>query len=148
MAIQRALAIEDRDLQRTSIITSRKEAHSDIDLTFEIKSTGEIYTKKDAAAVKQSVMNLISTNHYEKPFKPFYGANVRDLLFELADDFTSVDIRTRILRAISEYEPRAEIMDLIVDSRPDSNSLSLQIQFRIVNTEQIVTFTTVVSRLR
>ena len=150
----RAFANEDRELNKASIITSRTRLYSDIDLTFtnlpadsDTPST-DIYKKKDAAAVKQAIKNLLLTNFYEKPFNPFYGGNLRDLLFELADEDIEDDIRNNIARAIQSFEPRARIIDIRIKNQPDYNSVDVTIEFQIVNTEQTVIYTTTLVRLR
>ena len=57
----RVRSFEDGNLNST-IRTSRLQNFSDIDLLFDKKPSGDIYKKTDAAAVKQSVKNIISTN--------------------------------------------------------------------------------------
>lgn len=148
MATTRVLSKEDGNLNTSSIITSRSKVYSDIDLTFTAKPNGEIYKKKDAAAVKQSVKNLIQTNHYEKPFLPKFGGNIRDFLFELAYDDIKGDIKNNIIRAIQTYEPRAKILKIGVNTRPELNSLDVTLEFQVVNTKEVVVLTTVISRLR
>jgi phage baseplate assembly protein W len=148
MATNRVLSREDGDLNTSSIITTRRRVFRDIDLTFSVKDNGELYVKRDAAAVKQAVKNLIQTNFFEKPFLPFYGGNVRALLFELVDDTTSQEVYDNITAAIERYEPRAQIRNLDVNLQPDQNSLRVTIEFQIVNSEEVVVFSTVVSRLR
>lgn len=148
MATTRVLSAEDGSLNSVSIITSRNRAYLDIDLLFDVNSNGEIFKKRDAAAVKQAVKNLVQTNFYEKPFLPFFGANIRDLLFELAYDDTASEIRDNIISAIQTYEPRARVRNVSVSSQPDLNSLSVTIEFQIINTGETVTFTTSITRLR
>tara|TARA_R110000822_G_scaffold101565_1_gene227728 strand:- start:11657 stop:12100 length:444 start_codon:yes stop_codon:yes gene_type:complete len=147
MATRRVLSREDTNLT-SSIITTRKVQFKDIDLSFTAKPNGEIYTKKDAAAVKQAVKNLILTNHFEKPFLPFFGGNVRDLLFDLADEDIEEDVEERIIEAINAYEPRAAVRTVNVKSDPDRNNLNVYIEFQVINTTEVVTFTTTLSRLR
>ena len=148
MATERFLSREDGTLGQSSILTSRSKLFKDLDLTFTAKPNGEIYVKKDAAAVKQAVKNLVLTNYYEKPFQPFYGADIRAMFFELADDQTGADLKENIIRAIETYEPRARIIDVLVDAKPDINSINVTVEFQVVNSEEIVSFTTVLSRLR
>ena len=64
----RAFALEDGNLGTRSIITTKNVVYKDIDLTFTAKPSGDIYKKEDAAAVKQSVKNILMTNIMEKPF--------------------------------------------------------------------------------
>lgn len=148
MATTRVLSREDGVLDASTLVTSRSRLYSDLDLTFEAKPSGDIYIKKDAAAVKQAVKNIIQTNFFEKPFQPFFGADVRSLLFELANDETGEDIKDQIIRAIEQFEPRARIIDVVVDTQPANNSIKATIEFQVVNSEEVVIFTTFISRLR
>lgn len=145
----RALAAEDANLQTSTIITSRTRDYKDIDLTFAKKvNTGDIFKKTDAAAVKQAVKTLLSTSMLEKPFRPDFGADLRGLLFELADHEIELETRLKIEKAIKRYEPRADLIDIVINAEPDYNSISVTTMFKIVSTEETISFTTVVSRLR
>ena len=146
--MSRAFAVEDKNLNQASIIVSRNKLYRDIDLSFIVRANGEVYKKIDAGAVKQAIKNLILTNHFEKPFLPLYGGNLRDLLFELAHSSIGEEITSNITRAIESYEPRAKIVDIRVDNRADYNSIGVTVEFRIVNTEETVIFTTTLVRLR
>lgn len=147
MATTKVLSREDGNLT-SSIITTREKSYSDIDLLFAAKPNGEIYAKKDAAAVKQAIKTLIQTNYFEKPYLPFFGSNIRSLLFELVDNNETGEIIDNIKNAVEVYEPRAIIVDIQASLRPDNNALDLTIEFQIVSTEETVVFTTAVSRLR
>lgn len=146
----RLLSQEDGGINTNSKLVSRSRAFSDLDLTFANKPNGEIYKKIDAAAVKQSVKNLVLTNYYEKPFQPYFGTNIRDMLFELADDITSLEIKSNIAEAIEVYEPRAIVSDIIIDTNQieTNNSLGVSIIFRIVNSNDTVQFKITLARLR
>jgi phage baseplate assembly protein W len=148
MAIRRVLSTEDGNLQKSTLISSRTVDYLDIDLTFAKRPSGDIYKKKDAAAVKQSVKNLLLTDFYEKPFQPFFGANLRAMLFELADEDTEDEVEENIRNAINKYEPRAEILTISVNVLPDQNDMRVSVYFKIISTQETVTFTTNLSRLR
>jgi len=148
MATTRVFSTEDGKQNTSTIITSRSKVFRDIDLSFNAKPNGEIYIKKDAAAVVQSLKNLIQTNYYEKPFQPFFGGNIRSMLFELADDDTEDELRDQIIDAINVYEPRAQLRRLETEVNHERNDLNVTIEFQVVNTSEQVTFTTIISRLR
>lgn len=148
MAIRRVLSTEDGNLQKSTLISSRAVDYLDIDLTFNKRPSGDIYKKRDAAAVKQSIKNLLLTDFYEKPFQPFFGGNLRAMLFELADDETEDEVEDNIRNAINKYEPRAEILTITVNVLPDQNDIRVSVYFKIISTEETVTFTTNLSRLR
>lgn len=148
MAIRKVLSTEDGNLQKTSLVSTRSVDYLDIDLTFNKRPIGDVYKKRDAAAVKQAVKNLLLTDFYEKPFQPFFGANLRGLLFELADEETQEEVRENIINAIQFYEPRVTIEDISVNVLPDQNDMRVSVVFKIISTQEIVTFTTNLSRLR
>ena len=148
MATNRVLAKEDGNLSQSTLIGGRRKEYRDIDLSFTAKPNGEIFVKKEAAAVKQAVKNLILSDYFEKPFEPFYGGNIRALLFELADDDVEEETRENIIRAINAYEPRAIVREVSVSYQEERNSISIYIEFQVINTEEVVTFTTSLSRLR
>jgi len=148
MATTKVFSAQDGTVSEITSIVSRKVEYRDIDLSFAKKTNGELFIKKDAAAVIQAVKNLIQTNHFEKPFEPFYGGNVRALLFELADDDVEIEIEEAIAQTINEYEPRAKVLNIFVNSNPDMNDIRVTLEFQILNTEEVVEFTTALSRLR
>ena len=148
MVTRRVLSTEDGNLQKSTLISSRAVDYLDIDLTFNKRPSGDLYKKRDAAAVKQSVKNLLLTDFYEKPFQPFFGANLRAMLFELADDDTEDEVEENIRTAINKYEPRAEILTISVNVLPDQNDMRVSVYFKIISTQETVTFTTNLSRLR
>jgi len=84
----------------------------------------------------------------EKPFLPNYGANLRAMLFELADDDTEEEMAEQIMRTISAFEPRAKVVGLDVTANQDQNSVSVTIDYQVVNTDEVISFTTSISRLR
>ena len=145
-----AYAKEDQgDLNVFNISTSRSSNYKDIDLTFKAKGTsGDIFKKENAAAVKQSIKTLLLTNRLEKPFNTDFGGDIQGRLFGLAVDSTAGEIKDQILFTISKYEPRAEVLDLIVTIDPDRNSLHVNVEFKIINTGVLVEFSTVIERVR
>lgn len=148
MAIRKILSSEDRNLSGSTLDIKTRVSYSDIDLSMLTKPSGDIYKKTDVSAVKQAVKNLIMTNYYEKPFDPFFGANITGLLFELADDDTGDEIKDNIIEAIAFYEPRVTVLDIQVMSRPGANSVSATITFQIKTTEEVTSITANLSRLR
>jgi phage baseplate assembly protein W len=148
MATTRVLSNQDAKQNTSAIITSRTRLYRDIDLSFTAKPNGELYVKRDAAAVTQALKNLIQTNYFEKPFQPFFGGNIRAMLFELVDEDSEEELAEQIVKAINAYEPRAKLLHLDVDVEPDQNSLRVKIEYQVVNTDEVITFTTSVSRLR
>lgn len=144
----KTFSVEDGNLSSSLIRSSRAKVYKDIDLTFTAKPSGEIYKKQDAAAVKQAIKNLMLTNFGEKPFNAGFGANLRALLFELADEDTEYDIERAVMAAIESYEPRAKLLNVTARVNPDANDVQINIVFQVISTSEEVTFTTTLARLR
>ena len=143
----RAFSTEDGNLQ-SSIISSRTRDYSDIDLTFTNRPSGDVYKKTDAAAVKQAVKNLLMTSRFEKPFQPNYGANLNSALFALDTEFDPEYISGLITDSIENYEPRARVLNITLNNKPQYNSLDVTVEFQVVNTNEIVEVQVSLARLR
>ena len=143
----RQLSIEDGNLA-SSILTSRQKSYSDIDLLFDKKPSGDIYKKQEAAAVKQAVKNIVSTNRFEKPFNMTFGSNITGMLFELAHSQMDRSIEQDIRSTLHKYEPRAKIMDINIVSKPDAHTLQVRLTFRVMTTGEVIDLETTISRLR
>ena len=136
----KVFSTEDGQLNR-SVRVVKERQYSDFDLTFASNTIGDndIYKKTDAAAVKQSIKNLLLTNRNEKPYRPQFGGNLSDLLFSLADGNTGAEISKRIKSSIARYEPRAEVLSLKVSSTPDFNAIYVLLEFRVISTNVVET---------
>ena len=114
--------------------TLNQVVYKDVDTLFDIHPvTRKLNVLTNNAAVARSVKNLVLTNKGERPYQPFLGCDVRNRLFELAEDFTEDEIVENITDVINEYEPRAELIDVVADVKPDQNSVNVSITFRVIN---------------
>ena len=125
------------------------KAYSDIDVSFlPHPVTNDILKKTGASAVVQSIANLVQLSHYEKPFHPEIGSNVRKLLFELADSVTSNLLAEEIRTIINNFEPRATVLGVYVETTPDEYGYNVTIEFSIVSLPNPISITLFLERLR
>ena len=126
-----------------------KAIYSDIPISFTAHPiTGNVKKSINRDAVKNSVRNIILTNHGEKFFKPKFGGNVTSQLFENASKFTEFNTARSIRIALQNYEPRAEVINVRVDSNPDTNNLTATLKFRILNDPEPITLDVLLERIR
>ena len=102
----------------------------------------------DMEALKRSVRNIVLTSKYDRPFKPEMDAGVRRYLFELNSPITAVRIKNAIELAIKNFEPRVEVINVLVTSNPEKNSYDVAILFRPKNINQTAQVTFVLERTR
>ena len=70
------------DASTTNNSKRANRVYKDLDLDFSRNIvTNDVNKLTDVEAVKRSVRNLINTNHYERPFHPEIGSDVRSMLF-------------------------------------------------------------------
>ena len=124
-------------------------AYSDLDLNFTIHPVKkDINRYTNEAAVVNSIKNLILTNHYERPFQPDIGSNVRRLLFENLDNITATTIKDEIERTIVNYEPRATVKTINVTADYDNNGFKVYLEFFIVNQTAPIVINFLLERIR
>tara|TARA_Y100000389_G_scaffold182630_1_gene199402 strand:- start:3968 stop:4393 length:426 start_codon:yes stop_codon:yes gene_type:complete len=132
--------------------TSKKRVnriYSDLDLDFTRNPvTGDVVKLVDVDAVKRSVKNLIQTNHYERPFHPEIGSDVRALLFENMTPLTALNLERKVAEVLVNFEPRARIESIIAQPDIDANRYHLQISFYVVGIQSPIIVETFLQRLR
>ena len=123
--------------------------YKDLDLDFGRNTvTNDVNKLTDVEAVKRSVRNLINTNHFERPFHPEIGGNVRALLFENMTPLTALNLQRKIEEVLSNFEPRAKITQIIADPDIDRNGYRLEIRFYVIGIQNPITVETFLERLR
>lgn len=123
--------------------------YKDLDLNFtKHPVTNDVVRRTGNAAIIGALKNLIQTNFYEKPFQPFFGSNLRRLLFEDVSVVTADSIRIELTNCIQSYEPRVGIDALRVQANPEENGYNVTLRFFINNLEQPVTLTMFLEKVR
>jgi phage baseplate assembly protein W len=121
----------------------------DLDLNFTIHPIKkDINTHKNEYAIINAVKNLILTNHYERPFQPQIGSNIRRLLFENVDSVTGSQIEREITETIDNFEPRARTSKVDVVADPDNNGFKVVLEFFIINNSNPITINFFLERIR
>jgi len=121
----------------------------DLDLNFNIHPVKkDINTHSNEYAIINSIKNLVLTNHYERPFQPNIGSNIRQLLFDNLDAVTAASIQREIEETINNFEPRAGISNVNVVASPDDNGYKVELEFFVLNNTSPVTINFFLERIR
>lgn len=94
--------------------------------------TGDVITKKDTAAIRQSVSNLLYTRKTERPFDSNLGTNLHSLLFEPLSNVTAGLVSDEIRNVLTVYEPRIAIEQLEVTVNSSLNGFEVLLYFIII----------------
>jgi phage baseplate assembly protein W len=135
-----------------SITNNSKRAnriYKDLDLNFGRNVvTNDVNKLTDVESVKRSVRNLINTNHYERPFHPEIGSDVRAMLFEPMTPLTALNLQRKVAEVLNNFEPRVNLVQILARPDFDNNSYHLRIMFYVVGVPEPVTVETLLERLR
>ena len=137
------------DATQTNESKRSSRIYKDLNLGFQQNTaTKDIQKLTDIEAVKRSVRNLINTNHYEKPFHPEIGSNLRAMLFENITPQMNHIISKQIDILIRNFEPRCRLVQVNTQPDLDRNRYACQISFYVVNHPEAVTVESFLERLR
>lgn len=122
---------------------------TDLDLNFGIHPVRKDINKtKNEMAIINSIKNIVLTNHYEKPFNPDFGSNVRKLLFENLDIITASAIEREITQTITNFEPRVKVVGVTATPNLENNAFEVQMQFYILNQTSPISISFLLERIR
>ena len=131
----------------TNIDTTRN--FKDLDLNFAIHPIRkDINVHKAEFAIINSVKNLILTNHFERPFQPEIGSNIRRLLFENIDVILAAQIEREIEETITNFEPRVQISSVVAVAAPEENGYKIRLEFFVINNPDPITINFFLERIR
>lgn len=134
-----------------SITTNISSARTfkDLDLNFTAHPIRKDINKfSNEYAVINSVKNLILTNHYERPFRPELGSNIRRMLFENVDSVMAAQIEREIEETIINFEPRVQVSKVVATAAPDDNKYDIELTFFIINSPDPITINFFLERIR
>jgi len=121
----------------------------DLDLNFTIHPVKkDINVYRNEFAIINSIKNLVLTNHYDRPFQPEIGSNIRRLLFEQVDSITAAQIEREITEVIGNFEPRAQVSRVDAVPSPDENLYKIRLEFFIINSSDPITINFFLERIR
>lgn len=134
----------------TDNLIAREKVYSDLDFAFRRNPiTDQLAIKKDIESVKQSVLNILSTNPGERPFRPIFGANIQKYLFDNFNSVKAALIQEQVETALRNFEPRVNVLRVDVEQDRDLNSIEVKVEFEIRSPSRDVTSVSfTVERLR
>jgi len=90
-----------------------------------------------------NLKNLLLTRKGERPFQPEFGSDIYTLMFEQIEDGLDDSLQTSLRDDIKYWLPYIVIKDIIVDSVPDRNYVSISLTFKVTldgANQQIILF--------
>jgi len=83
--------------------------------------------------LKANLVNYLLTNRGERLFRPDFGGDLRNLLFEAILDSTTDALQIRIQNDINKYFPEIVVKQIEFINEPDRNEITFNLVYQIEN---------------
>ena len=110
-----------------------KQEFKDISMSFQTNPLNDdLIALKNSSAIARSIRNIVFTRPGEKFFNPNFGSRVSESLFENVDNSSAIVIRDEIRNSIKNFEPRVNLLSVIVRPNFDFNEMNVTIEYEII----------------
>ena len=110
-----------------------KQEFKDISMSFQTNPLNDdLIALKNSSAIARSIRNIVFTQPGEKFFNPDFGSRITESLFENIDDASADVIRDEIRNSIRNFEPRVNLLSVIVRPNFDFNEMNVTIEYEII----------------
>lgn len=109
--------------------------YSDIDIGLKRATSGkyadDIIKHLDENAVKQSIINILTTKKGDRRMYPTFGASLDKFLFEPLDNQTANEIAGTIINEIGRWDDRVIFEKVHINTNYDLNQYEINISYYI-----------------
>ena len=110
----------------------RKELGRGWTFPIQLDRRGRFSTTEGPAKIEEAIRLVIATRVGERVMRSRFGSEVPGLLFESATSATASSVATAIQRALGQWEPRIDVLQVLVEPGPDTPShLIASLSYRI-----------------
>ena len=110
----------------------------DLSMTFQVNPINyDLIALKNETAIARSIRNLVFTYPGEKFFNENLGSKVSRSLFENMDEISASIIKDEIENTIKNYEPRVNLIGVVVAPNYDNNEFNVTITYSIVGIDAL-----------
>jgi phage baseplate assembly protein W len=100
-----------------------------------VDHTGSIAMSSGADDIDRSIRMILSTAPGERLMRPQFGCRIWELLFEPVNANTLGLMAQAVRDSVRQWEPRAELEDVIVEPDPDDTShVHIRVAYRLRTT--------------
>ena len=110
----------------------------DLSMSFQVNPINyDLIALKNETAIARSIRNLVLTYPGEKFFNENLGSKVSRSLFDNIDEISASVIKDEIENTIQNYEPRVDLIDVVVDPDYDNNNFNVTVNYYIIGIDAL-----------
>jgi len=97
-------------------------------------ATGGIALVSNEREIEESIRLILGTAIGERPMRPEFGCGIHDYIFAPTDATTAGRIGYEVRAALTRWEPRIEVADVVVDTAADDPAvLYIDVRYTVTN---------------
>jgi phage baseplate assembly protein W len=98
----------------------------------QVTAGGQIARARYEQRIEESIFLILSTARGERAMLPEFGCGIHDLVFAPNSAGTLARVTQTVRQALTDHEPRIDVLDVVADSAPEQeNLLLIRINYRI-----------------
>ena len=112
--------------------TSKKFLGTGWHFPVRINPAGGFAFSSGEQSVQEAIWILLGTARGERQMVPRFGCGIHDLVFATNNPATQGNVQQLVKNALTEWEPRIDVLDVNVSSAPgEENTMLIRIDYRI-----------------
>jgi phage baseplate assembly protein W len=97
-----------------------------------VSPAGNLTYSSGEESVREAIWILLGTAKGERQMLPNFGCGIQDLVFAPNNQATWGSVQHLVKDALTQWEPRIDVLDVTVASAPDEqNTLLIRVDYRI-----------------
>jgi hypothetical protein len=100
-----------------------------------VNPRGGLSYSSGEANIAESIWIILSTAQGERPMRPQFGCGMQEFVFAPNNPSTFGNVGHLVRKALTEYEPRVDVLDVRVQAAADEpNKVLIRVDYRIRST--------------
>jgi Bacteriophage baseplate protein W len=96
----------------------------------QVSPAGQLTFSAGEQSIEESIWIILATARGERQMLPRFGCGIHDLVFAPNNPATRGNVAHLVKDALTEWEPRIDVMDVNVDA-PEPNTMLIRVDYRI-----------------
>jgi phage baseplate assembly protein W len=81
--------------------------------------------------IHQAIQIILGTNPGERVMRPDFGAGLNTFVFEPVNTTTIALVRDRVRGALIDWEPRIDVLEVLVTVGEERNRFDIDVRYRV-----------------
>jgi phage baseplate assembly protein W len=99
--------------------------------------TGGLRESAQVRKVEESIRVILGTQYGERVMRPRFGCNLKSLVFAPNNEATANVARYYVEEGLREWEPRIEVIEVLVTNDNRNGALIIHINYRLRATQDV-----------